>query len=322
MNHSRLSQLFNRHCRQWHFWLRDLRSGEVLELGTRRHYPIGSCFKLAVLIAFFEQLEDPALLDQAVTIPPERFRIGAGVINLLDSTVSLTWRQMIHLMLAASEGTCTDWLIDRLGLPAVNQVLQRYAPDSHLAVDNGEMVARFRQIPGALDCKTREFSDTELSTFIEATNALGATHAEDLANLALAAWRYPGAGVGGGGADYQRCLQVSRYPYPRTKMFVEPALQLFTKTGSLGRTFFMQECGVMMEPESRRERAHFGYCSVGWRLPSGMVETAGGLIGIEIARMLGLNPALNADYTPQGAALLMPTTDLGGGEMITDGVWP
>lgn len=67
----------------------------------------------------------------------------------------------------------------------------------------------------------------------------------------------------------------------------------------------MDDCGVVVDPSTETEIAHFGYCSVGWRLPSLMVETAGGLIGIEIARALGLNPVLNADYTPKGAALLM-----------------
>lgn len=304
MNPDRLSHLFNRHCRQWHFWLRDLRSGEVMELGTRRQYPIGSCFKLAVLMAFFDQLEDPEILDQAVTIPPERFRIGGGVINVLDSAVSLTWRQMLHLMLAASDGTCTDWLIDRVGLPAVNEALKRYAPGSHLATNLGDMVEAFRKIPGALDCKTRNFSDAELDAFVDATSALGATNAEDLAALVLGTWRYSDVGNAGGGGDYQRCLQVGRFPHPRSKMFIEPALKLFAKTGSIGRTFFMQECGVMLDPTKSIELAHFGYCSIGWRLPSGMVETAGGLIGIEIARMLGLNPKLNADYTQEGADLL------------------
>ena len=196
-----LTQLFTQHTRLWHFWMRDLRNGEVLELGTRRAYPIGSCFKLAVLMAYFEALQEPAELDTPVLIPPERFRVGAGVINVLDSAVTLTWRQMLHLMLAASDGTCTDWLIARLGLPAVNAVLQRYAPDSHLATDLGDMVAAFRKIPGALDCKTRDFSDAELLAFIDATNAMGSTHAEDLAALALAAWRHPGDGNAGGGTN-------------------------------------------------------------------------------------------------------------------------
>lgn len=304
MNADVITHLFTRHTGLWHFWLRDQRSGEVLELGTRRAYPIGSCFKLAVLIAYFQALKDRAELDTPVVIPPERFRIGGGVVNFLDSAVTLTWRQMVHFMLAASDGTCTDWLIARLGLPAVNRVLQSHAPQSDLPQDLGDMVAAFRLIPGALDCKLRTFSDDELLTFVDSVCTLGATNAEDLAALALAAWRNPVSKILQ--ADYQRCLAVRR-TLTRSKMFVEPALRYFTKTGSIGNTFFMNEGGLVIDPKSSTEIAQFGYCSAGWRLPSAMVETAGGLIGIEIARALGLNPTLNADYTPEGAALLMGT---------------
>ncbi|WP_293370982.1 serine hydrolase [Nevskia sp.] len=302
MNSASIINIFTRHTRIWHFWLRDLRSGEVLELGTRRLYPIGSCFKLAVLMACFDALKQSAELDRPVVIPPDRFRTGGGVINYLDSAVTLSKRQMLHLMLAASDGTTTDWLIAELGLPAVNRVLRGHAPESHLACDLGDMVTAFRQIPESLDCKTREFSDAELLNFVDATNVLGATHAQDLAGLALAAWRYPASKMFE--PDYQRCLAVDRY-IPRTKMFFDPAIRIFSKTGSIGRNFFMNDCGVLIDRNTGMDIAHFGFCSSGWRMPGGMVETAGGLIGIEIARALGLNPVLNSDYTEEGAALLL-----------------
>lgn len=92
---------------------------------------------------------------------------------------------------------------------------------------------------------------------------------------------------------------------PRSGTFLSPALRLFAKTGSLGGRFIMEDCGVLIDPVSDSEIAHFGYGSVGWRLPALTAETAGGLIGVEIARMLGLNPVLNADYTPEAEALLM-----------------
>lgn len=67
----------------------------------------------------------------------------------------------------------------------------------------------------------------------------------------------------------------------------------------------MADCGVLADPSTEREIAHFGYCSFGWRLPALVSEIAGGQVGIEVARMLGLEPALNPDYTPEGEALLM-----------------
>lgn len=191
---SPIAAIFERFTSGYHFYLEDLRSGESVELGERAAWPIGSCFKLAVLIAYFEALADGSLppdsLEAETLIPPERFSTGGGVVNLLDTPLSLTDRQMLRLMIAASDGTATDVLIDKLGLERVRATLKRAAPDSTLACGLDEMVRRFRDIPGALDCKTRDWTRDEAITFRDATSRLGATHAVDLARLALAAF-YP-----------------------------------------------------------------------------------------------------------------------------------
>ena len=243
----RLKQLFERHTRLYHFWMQDLRNGEVVELGTRHRYPIGSCFKLAVLMAYFDQLTDPEQLDRPVVIPVDRFRIGGGVINFLDSDTTLTERQMLHFMLAASDGTCTDWLIELLGLSRVNAVLTQYGAESVLATNLGDMVARFRDIPPGLACKHHEFTTEALLGFNMAVSELGHTTSEDLANLAEAAWNY--SKTTEWRSDYDRCLRVRR-GVQRTEMFIDPAVRCFTKTGSLGLRFFMQDCGVLSDPTS------------------------------------------------------------------------
>ena len=173
---SRIAAIFDRFTTGWHFYLRDLRSGEEVELGQRKAWPIGSCFKLAVLVAYFDALADgtlpPDSLDRETLIPPERFAIGGGVVNLLDSAIRLTDRHMLHLMLAASDGTATDVLIDRLGLDRVQATLKRLAPSSSVASNLNDMVAAFRTIPGALGCKTRAWVPGEAEAFCVATAKL------------------------------------------------------------------------------------------------------------------------------------------------------
>lgn len=302
---TRIAAIFDRFTTGWHFYLRDLRTGEDVEQGDLKAWPIGSCFKLAVLVAYFEALTDGTLpegsLDSESLIAPDRFRIGGGVINLLDSTVRLTDRHLVHWMLAASDGTATDILIAKLGLARINATLQRFAPASSLHADLGDMVAGFRNIPEALTCKTREWTEAEAAEFCADVAALGATNASDLAALALGACELtlpaPLA------HEYERCLNTSRV-YPRVATFVQPGLRYLTKSGSLGRCYFLAEGGVVRD-EQGQPLASFGYCSEGWRLPAFMVETVGGLIGIEIAKALDLPFTLNADWTPEGAALLL-----------------
>lgn len=192
---SRIEAIFERFTTGYHFYLEDLRSEEFVELGERAAWPIGSCFKLAILIAYFEALANgtlpPGSLDSETVVPPERFSTGGGVVNLLDTPIRLSDRQMLRLMIAASDGTATDILIEKLGLERVQATLRRAAPDSTIACGLDEMVRRFREIPGALDCKTRAWTHDHARTFRDATARLGATHAVDLARLALAAFDPP-----------------------------------------------------------------------------------------------------------------------------------
>jgi hypothetical protein len=201
----------------------------------------------------------------------------------------------------SSDGTATDLLIARLGLERVNEVMRRHAPSAHLACDLGDMVARFRTIPGALDCKTRLWDADSAARFTTQVAALGAINARELAALALAAYRYRPAVAA---ADYTGFLKLGR-TLPRSITFIQPAVQSFTKTGSIGRCYFLNEGGVYLDGQTHEAVAVFGFCTGGWRQPAFVVETLGGLLGIEIMRALGLTPSLNADWTPEGARLLL-----------------
>jgi len=306
---TRIEAIFERFTTGYHFYLEDLRSGESVELGERGAWPIGSCFKLAVLIAYFEALADGILpsgsLDAETVIAPERFSMGAGVLNLLDTPIRLSDRQMLSLMITASDGTATDFLIEKLGLERVQETLRRAAPDSTLTCDLGELVRRFREVPGALDCKTRNWTSDEARTFRETTSRLGATHAIDLARLACAGFNLPRAADFDETMlrDYVRIIEVPRFPLRRSETFLEPPFRHVAKTVSIGRNYFTAEGGVIVNGD--QPIANFGYCSEGWRLPAFVVETICGLIGLEMAAALGFPQNPNWDFTPEGAKLLL-----------------
>lgn len=302
---TRIEAIFERFTTGYHFYLEDLRSGESVELGERAAWPIGSCFKLAVLIAYFEALTDgtlpPGSLDSETIVPPERFSTGGGVVNLLDTPIRLSDRQMLRLMIAASDGTATDILIHKLGLERVQKTLRKAAPDSTITCGLDAMVRRFRELPRAVDCKVREWTSDEARSFRNATARLGATHAVDLARLAQAAFDPPPPAI-------HRAFLEACYPlrvWPRTSMFLGTGCQALTKTGSLGQRYFTQDCGVIRLAEMDKPVATFGYSAEGFRLPSMMVDAVLGVAGLEIAAALGIAPTPNWDFTPEGAKLLL-----------------
>lgn len=296
-----IDAVFTRYTRRHHFYLKDLRCGQEWELGAPRAFPIGSCFKLAVLMAAFDVL-DADEMNRPVVIEPGQFSIGVGVVNLLDSAITLTPHQMCQLMLTASDGTATDWLIGRIGLDRVDAMLRAHAPQSHLARNLNDMVAGFWALPEAATCKQRDWDDASLDDFTSRTAELGATQARDLAALVHATWSYqPQKGM----EDlYRRCIGNRKRSIPRTEMYFAGAALSFTKTGSLGFRFFIQDGGVVLDVKTGRPIAAFAHTSAGWSLPQYICDTICGEIGLHILDLLGLDRSHSPDRTPLGAQML------------------
>lgn len=296
-----IEALFSRHTCQHHFYLCDLRDGREWESGVAGAYPIGSCFKLALLMAVFDAL-DADEMDRPVEISPERFVDAGGVIKLIDSAISLTPHQMCQLILTASDATATDVLIERVGLEAVDAVLRRHAPRSHIARNLEDMVRDFRAMPEAATCKQRDWAGSDLEDFTGRVAMMGSTDARDLAALVQATWSYePKADLR---EHYRRCVENLRRIIPRTEMFFGGEVKAFGKTGSLGQRFFVQDCGVILDRESV-PLAAFAHCSTGWAQPQWNVDVICGTIGLAILKLLGVDHSPNSDWTPAGMKVLL-----------------
>lgn len=295
----KIDALFRRHTRLHHLYLRDLRDGREWEIGTRRRYPIGSCFKLALVMAVFDAL-DVEEMDRLVTIAPEQHVNAGGVIKLIDSAISLTPHQMCQLVLTASDATATDILIARVGLDAVDRVLRRHAPDSHLACNLADMVDAFRAMPESATCKQRDWTQEALADYVDRVAALGSTHPRDLAELALATWGYQAKLELRD--HYRRCLDNRARTLLRSAMFT--GAWLISKSGSLGYTFFINDTGLIFEECDDRPVAIFGWCAAGSQLPAFLMETIGGEIGLLMLDTLGIERPFSADWTAAGSAMV------------------
>lgn len=294
-----IDALFRRHTRLHHLYLRDLRDGREWEIGMRRRYPIGSCFKLALVMAVFDAL-DVEEMDRPVTIAPEQHVNAAGVIKLIDSAISLTPHQLCQLVLTASDATATDILIARVGLDAVDRVLRRHAPDSHLACNLADMVEAFRAMPESATCKQRDWTKEALGHYVDRVADLGATHARDLAELALATWGYqPKLELRD---HYQRCLDNRSRILLRSGMFT--GARLFSKSGSLGFTFCINDTAVIFEAHGKQPIAIFGWCAAGSQLPAFVMETIGGEVGLFMLDSLGIERPFSPDWTAAGSAMV------------------
>lgn len=299
----RIVAIFDRYCIGQHFYLKDLRTGETFEAGVKRRYPICSCFKLAVLVALFEKSQkESADLRDCIEVTEHAGYNNASILAALSGPVTVSWLDLAQLMISASDGWATDLIIRWVGLASVNDVLHRHANESNLPLNLHDMLAQGLAIPTLQQAKQAIGTEQDASDFLDEVAKHGFTNGKDLALLANST--FAAEFSDDLSTDFERIIGAKRYA-PRTEMFFNPDIQCLTKTGSLVRRYFMNECGIFRNNTTGKPIACFGYCSHGWLLPAMTCETIGGLIGLEIASALELDPVPNWDWSEATASMFL-----------------
>lgn len=99
----------------------DTRSG----VNEQMLFPQGSAIKIAVLIELFRQAESrPALLRERQRVTGLTRTGGSGILeHFVEGSSELANEDLAVLMIALSDNTATNLLIDALGMDAVNQTM-------------------------------------------------------------------------------------------------------------------------------------------------------------------------------------------------------
>jgi hypothetical protein len=99
----------------------DLRSGDTLMVRGSERFPTASATKLPILVELFHQMQHGRLRwqDRLVMLDADRVP-GAGIIQHFQPPHELTVGDAANLMVALSNNTATNLLIDRVGIRAVN----------------------------------------------------------------------------------------------------------------------------------------------------------------------------------------------------------
>ena len=276
----KIKSIFEKYTTSYHFYLRDLVSGKEYELGTKKRYPICSCFKLAVLMAYFDSLKDESELFEEVIIPPEKFSPGGGILNYFTTPVKFTYFQLAQMMMSFSDGTATDVLIEKSQLKFINEKIKSITTDTQLSTNLGTMIKTFQsELLGGKENRAENIKNAgNKSTIINYTNAI------DLSKLALFAYKYKS------NKYFNQILRTSKQ-LPRTDLFFPENTKFIGKTGSLGFGFFVNDCGVI--EHKGNPIAVVGYTTEGWPFLKELVELKCGVIGVEILRHLGINDINN-----------------------------
>jgi beta-lactamase class A len=104
---------------------RHLGTGEQLTIHAEESFPTASSIKIAVLIELYRQAQvgELSLRERQKYTVRDR-TLGSGLLSDLDEGLEPTWRDLAVLMMAISDNTATNMLIDRLGKERINATLR------------------------------------------------------------------------------------------------------------------------------------------------------------------------------------------------------
>lgn len=116
-----LAERIARHAGQVHLSLLDPRTGtELLAIRGDEPVPSASMIKVPLLVELFHQVENGELrLDDPLVMLEVDRQPGSGVLQLLEAPHHLTVREAAALMIAFSDNTATNLLIDEIGIRSV-----------------------------------------------------------------------------------------------------------------------------------------------------------------------------------------------------------
>src|SRR5580700_1040318 len=102
----------------------DLATGRTVEIDADEAVPTASVIKLGILYTALQQLRaGRAHFDDRLMLHHEDQVPGSGVLLFLDTPHTLTLKDALTLMIAVSDNSATNLVIDDLGLDTIDSQL-------------------------------------------------------------------------------------------------------------------------------------------------------------------------------------------------------
>ena len=107
--------------------VKHLKTGEAYDLNADEVLPTASLIKLAVLVeAYWQKAEGTVDFDAVVTLRKEDQVPGAGVLTPhFSAGATFKVRDAVRLMIAHSDNTATNLVLDRTGIKPVNERMEK-----------------------------------------------------------------------------------------------------------------------------------------------------------------------------------------------------
>jgi beta-lactamase class A len=173
-------------------YARDLATNQTVSLDADQPVPTASVIKLGILYTALEQFRaGHAHFDNRLMLHHEDQVPGSGVLLFLDTPHTLTLKDALTLMIAVSDNTATNLVIDDIGLDTIDNQLTAPGPQG-LALKNTWLYKKvFRPAQGPVPADQPQYglgktTAREMASIMErfVTCNLGPAVAEPTANAA------------------------------------------------------------------------------------------------------------------------------------------
>lgn len=124
---SRIAPLAKEHKGKVSVAVKHLKTGEEFYLNADEPMPTASLIKLPVMVETYWQVsEDKVRLDKTLTLRKDDKVPGSGVLtNHFSDGSTFPLRDAVRLMIALSDNTATNLVLDEIGIPSTNERMEK-----------------------------------------------------------------------------------------------------------------------------------------------------------------------------------------------------
>jgi beta-lactamase class A len=110
---------------QMGLYMKHLESGKEIAIEADKIFPLGSVFKMPLMVEVYRQAHEGTLsLDEKLKLEVRNYCIGSGILQYLSPGLELTVRDLVTLMIIASDNTASETLWKRIGIQRVNMLIR------------------------------------------------------------------------------------------------------------------------------------------------------------------------------------------------------
>jgi beta-lactamase class A len=110
---------------QMGFYMKHIESGKTISIDADKIFPLGSVFKLGVVVETFRQADASMLsLDERIELETRHYCIGEGLLQYLQPGLKPTIKDLLSLMIIAADNTASEMLWKRIGIQRVNMLIR------------------------------------------------------------------------------------------------------------------------------------------------------------------------------------------------------